>query len=198
MNCSQCREYLDDYVRGLLSSENHDVVSQHLKSCDECFNESESSAALLAVLAKEPVLVVDPRELADFMPGIWSKIEPVRKPYRYWIGRLVPIFATAAVLSVLVFKPSRNYLTVANQSTEYGQVGAATDSAQYNQSTYEGLLRNLLIDKNSQELDIYENELDDNSGILVNGSFETELYYLSDEGLQAIDKKLSELRGNEG
>jgi hypothetical protein len=197
INCSQTREILDQYIRGLLSSEKSNSVIQHLNSCSECFDESESLAALMSVLERETTPAIGADELADFMPGIWSKIEPAT-PEKRWLGRLAPILASVAVLSVLVFRPSLNYLTVAEQSSQSEQIATVNESAQYNQSTYQGLLQSLFVDNNSEDLDKIENELDGNTGILVNGSFETELNYLSDEGLKAVDKKLGELRRNEG
>jgi hypothetical protein len=199
MNCLNCKEYLDDYIRGFLSKGDHDLVASHLVSCPNCDEEYESLSALFAVLEKEPEPVINPRDLADFMPGIWNKIEPVKgKARNYWISRLVPIFSAAAIMTMLIFRPNVSSLKVADQSGNYTQVAAVTDSIQYNQNTYQALLQTLFSNDNTEVLDIFENEIDVNAGVLVSGSIETELNYLTDEGLEVIDKKLSEMRGSEG
>jgi hypothetical protein len=199
MNCLNCKEYLDDYIRGFLPKEDHDLVASHLISCPNCSEEYESMGALFAVLDKEPKPVIDPSDLVNFMPEIWGKIEPVKaKGRNYWVSRLVPIFSAAAIMTMLIFRPNVSSLKVADQSGNYTQVAAVTDSIQYNQNTYQALLLTLFANDSTEVLDIFENELDVNAGVLVSGSIETELNNLTDEGLEVIDKKLSEMRGNEG
>jgi hypothetical protein len=199
MNCLKCKEYLDDYTRGFLPQEDTEAVALHLDSCPDCHREYKSLSALFAVLEKEPDPVIDPSDLADFMPGIWSKIEPIReKASSYWVRRLVPVFSVAAILTALVFRPNVSSLNVAEQSSDYTRAAALTDSIQYNQSTYQALIQSLFANDNAEELDEFENQINVNAGLLVSGSIETELNNLTDEGLKAIDKKLSEMRGSEG
>lgn len=47
-------------------------------------------------------------------------------------------------------------------------------------------------------LEIAERELDTGLGVIFSGSFINELDNFTDEGLEAINQKLSELRGTEG
>lgn len=198
MNCVQCRDYLDDYIRGFLTIEDSSQIKSHLEQCLACNEEYESLTALFGVLEKEPDLRVVPEELANFMPEIWSKLEATKKPRFSWVGRLIPIVSTVAVLAVMVFRPSLQSFKVADQQNGYQQVAAIYDSSQYNQSTYQGLLQSLFAGDSAQVLEMAEGELNAGSGILLSGSFENELDNFTDEGLEVINQKLSEMRGTEG
>lgn len=198
MNCQKCKEYLDDYIRDFLSPEDSTQLRMHLELCSVCNDEYESLKALLRVLDKEPALEVGSSELANFMPEIWNKIEMAQKPRLSWLGRLIPIISTVAILAVMLFRPSLHSLRVAETNGDFERVAAIYDSTQYNQSTYHGLLRSLLSDDNAQILEIAESELADGTGILYSSSFIGELDNFSDEGLEVINRKLSELRGTEG
>ena len=198
MNCLKCKEYLDDYIRGYLTPEDSNHLRLHLESCSACNEEYESSKALLGLFGNEPSLEVVPGELANFMPEIWSKIEATKKRRFVWAGRLIPIVSTVVVLAVMVFRPGLQSLQVADPKSGFEQVAAVYDSTQYNQSTYQGLLQSFFADDNAQTLEIAESELDAGVGVLFSGSFENELEYLSDEGLEVINQKLSEMRGTEG
>jgi hypothetical protein len=198
MNCAQCRERFDDYIRGFLTVEDSLQIKSHLEHCSACNKEYESLAALFRVLDKGSDLSVKPGELADFMPEIWSKIEATKKPKFSKLGRLVPIISTVAVLAVMFFRPGLQSFWVTERNGDYGRTAAVYDSTQYNQKTYLGLLRSLFADENAQMLEIAERELDTGLGVIFSGSFINELDNFTDEGLEAINQKLSELRGTEG
>jgi hypothetical protein len=198
MNCPKCKEYLDDYIRGFLPPEESNQVRLHLELCSACNGEYESITALFGFLDKEPPLGVTSGELVNFMPEIWSKIETAKKPRFSWVGRMIPIVSTVLILSVVVFRPNLQSFRIAEPNEDYEQVAAVYDSNQYNQSTYKGLLQSLFADDNVQVLEIAESELAVNTEILFTGSLINELDNFTDEGLEVINQKLSELRGTEG
>lgn len=198
MNCLKCKEYLDDYIRGFLTAEDSNQVKSHLELCAACNEEHESLRTLLGVFENEPPLEIATGELVNFMPEIWGKIEAAKKPNFAWAGRLIPIVSTVAILAMLVFRPGLQSLQLAEQKNGFEQAAVAYDSTQYNQTTYQGLLQSLFAEDNVQTLEMAESELDASAGVLFSGSFENELEYLSDEGLEVINRKLSEIRGTEG
>lgn len=198
MNCPKCKEYLDDYIRGFLTPEDSDQVRLHIELCSACNEEYNSLKALLGVLEYEPALEVASGELANFMPEIWSKIETAKKPRFSLVSRMIPIVSTVVILSVVMFRPSLQSFRIAETNEDYEQVAAVYDSTQYNQSTYRGLLQSLFADDNAQVLEIAESELAAGTEILFTGSFINELDNFTDEGLEVINRKLSELRGTEG
>ncbi len=198
MNCPKCKEHLDDYIRGFLNPEDSNQVRLHLELCSDCNEEYESINALFRFLDKEPTLEVSSGELANFMPEIWSKIETAKNPRFSWVGRMIPIISTVVILAVLMFRPSLQSFRIAEPNGDYERVAAVYDSTQYNQSTYKGLLRSLFADENAQVLEIAESELVAGTEMLFTGSFINELDNFTDEGLEVINRKLSELRGTEG
>ncbi|MCD6161116.1 MAG: zf-HC2 domain-containing protein [candidate division Zixibacteria bacterium] len=190
MKCSKCRDLLDDYIRGWLDISRAKEIDNHLAVCRECAAEYESHKDLLSILESEPELVIESSELADFVPGIWQKIEKNRKiPLSGWLFKLVPSLATALLLSFFILKPPVDI------SINWGSYQEDTET--YSDSDYFTLLGSLLSEKDVETLALFENEL----------YFENQLYsnnylsyfeLLSDEELELFENKLSKLFNDAG
>lgn len=190
MKCHEFGDNLDDFVRGLLDEETAGKMRAHLETCVSCAGECELHQKLLDVLRDEPALVVSPQELADFVPGVWEKIALRRPSPGKRVLRYLPALAVAALLALLILKP-----VAMNKETPTIVVGTADDSTVMAE-TYQELLSESFADDTPEILNMIETELYDEGSWPQN--FDEYLETLSQEGLEMLDKKLTELSASAG
>ncbi|MCP4582350.1 MAG: hypothetical protein GY839_12110 [candidate division Zixibacteria bacterium] len=208
MRCSEIHDRLDDHIRDLLSPDVADKVTAHLADCPACAEEYESHKRLLTLLEAEPDLSNDKAELADFLPGVWDKIENGRtKSYKGWLYKLAPSLAAAALLAFIIFKPAIETTPV--QIVDAGKQEIYVDSSYYDQSdylytddeiysesNYQTLIGLLFSDYGAETIESYESELDYESTMFSDYGYS--LDDLSDETLELMDERLNELYNHTG
>ena len=107
MRCVQCRDLIDDYIRGFLDDNLNKKMANHIADCNDCAREFESLKSLISLLEREPEMAVSESKLSDFLPGVWQKIEGQKKiSLRNLIFKLVPAMAIALILAFIITKPS--------------------------------------------------------------------------------------------
>jgi predicted anti-sigma-YlaC factor YlaD len=201
MKCSQCAKLLDDYVRGKLTGETASEISEHIANCESCAKEYEVNQNLILFLKKEPESAIRENELADFLPGVWGKIETGKKRERSWIFRWAPIFATAAILAVLVFRSVSN---VDNVKPRIGLDSAALQNLSnvgdtvVTENDYLGIARTIFADKPLAELNAIESELTGDDGIFVEGTIIDDISIMDDASLTKLEEKLRIINENAG
>ena len=194
MRCQEFNDYLDDYCRGSLGETQGREIDSHLTSCEQCTAAYLEHLQFLNLMAKEPEMVIDPAELADFLPGVWQKIDSRRKvSVRNWLFKLVPSLAAAALLAILVFQPGAK---ISNGYADFFSPTYFNPASIYSDSTYYDLLGLMFSQENTEQLSIYDDELSNETGLFGNSSIS--LDNLSDEGLEYIDNKLTELYNKAG
>lgn len=204
MRCSEFRDYLDDFCRGLSKEEQTRLMQAHIESCELCAAEYRQHKSLLSLLGDEPEQVIEPAELTDFLPGVWEKIKA--RPgfsFKTWAVRLVPAAVITAFLAFMIFRPAIENGTNGVSDFSYtednllfspGYFSYEQDSA-YSDDEYYTLLDNVLAD-DMEALELIEQNLYGETGIFANGSYDLE--YLSDESLELLDEKIDELLNNVG
>jgi len=205
MRCAEFRDYLDDFCRWFLYGDIARQMESHVASCDSCAEKYQEHQELLTLLDKEPEQKIDPSELADFLPGVWAKIETRKKhTFRIKVLSLAPIAATAVFLFWLVFRPAVNtgyvnsdeYLyNYFNPLIAYDYMDTDKDLT-YSDSTYYSLLADTFSDEDTQMLEILGDEFSDNPGFFMENSYGLE--DLSDENLDILNNKLNELTNTVG
>jgi len=208
MRCSDCREWLDDYARHLLSPAQAEKMAAHLAECPACTDDYESLKSLLVVLQAEPEQRIDQAELADFLPNVWEKIDNgVTKSYKGWLYKLVPSLAAAAILAFIIFKPAiqtmtdyqvnRGEITDYSENNYYSSVNLSySDDEIYTESNYYAIIKQLLANNTTEILDTLESELD--YEITMFSDYQYTLDDLSDEALEYMNEKLNKLYNSEG
>ena len=194
MRCQEFNDYLDDYCRGSLGETQGREMDSHLASCDKCTAAYLEHLQFLNLMAKEPEMVIDPAELADFLPDVWQKIDNRRTvSVRDWLFKLVPSLAAAAILAIVVFSPG---IKNSNGNTDIFSPTYTDPTSAYTDSTYYDLLGAMFGQENTESLSLYDDELSTQTGLFGNSSIS--LDNLSDEGLEYIDNKLTELYNKAG
>jgi hypothetical protein len=207
MKCTEFHDRLDDYIRGLLSPDMADQVSAHLDKCPACAEEYRSHKSLLTLLESEPEMRIDSNELADFLPGVWNKIENTRrKPSKGWLYKLVPALAAAALLAFIMLKPTiETPVQIADTGEQeitidtdyYDELGYKyTDTDIYSESNYESLISLLFADYSSETLESIESELSYETSMFSDYGYS--LDNLSNETIELMDEKLNELYNHAG
>ena len=207
MKCVVFRENLDDFCRGMLNREMAENMKSHLASCQLCAALHDEHASLLSLLAKEPETVIDPAELADFLPGVWDKIEADRKvTFKGWLRKFAPVAAAVMLFTLMIFRPGietdgLSISELAYDNYEYGLLDSdqyllSDDTSEVNQA-YSDLLSGLFTDDDSETFELYENMLyGNNEGQFAAGVID--LSSFSEEGLEILDEKLEELLNTAG
>lgn len=206
MRCQEFKDYLDDYCRGKLDQQLAKEFELHFAGCKTCAAEYQEHASLLSLMAREPELEIDPAELADFLPGVWEKIEATNKlSLTGWLKRLVPAAAAAALLIMAIFQPAINTVSLNIADLDNSDIGYSlltsdyyyvdTDTI-YTNDYYFDLLSSLFTDDDSETLDLAEEQLSSDVGLFSENTFD--LSTLSDESLENLDRKLSELLNTAG
>jgi hypothetical protein len=198
MKCKQCLDLLDEYARGQLAEELNGEMASHIAICDSCTIEYDAHQSLLALFESEPVPVIGQDELADFLPGVWSKMEKSKTKGRSWLYRGIPIFVTAAILAVLILRPTTNIKTpIGLDSVALQNLSNVGDTA-ITESDYLGIVSSVFDAKQAEELDAIESELTTRSGFFVDGSVTDNISNLNSEDLQKLEAKLREISNNVG
>jgi hypothetical protein len=191
MRCSEFTEFLDDYCRGTLSTDQAKLMAAHVESCETCRADYKEHQELLTLLEKEPELEIDHNELADFLPEVWQKIEQGKpSTARKWLYRLVPSLIMSTLLIFLIFRPSINQNNT-DTNIESGIYSYIDQDSVYTDTTYYSLLGDVFGDNDTQTLELIEDELYTTGGLFADGNLGLE--FLSDESLDRVDEKLSEL-----
>lgn len=94
-----CSGLLPSYVKGELSAEQTEQVTEHLSGCDECRLEERAVRALLADLPDEDLKEL---ESARLHREVWAAVRPAAEIPRKSLGaRLAPYLGAAAALVLL-------------------------------------------------------------------------------------------------
>ncbi len=206
MRCPDFRDHLDDYCRGKLDQDMVISMDSHIASCDSCAAEYNEHYSLISLLAKEPDPAIDPYELADFLPGVWEKIESKQRiPLTGWLKR----FASAAVAVILfglviirppIYRPAYTVAEYESSNLEYSLLSSdyiyPTGDTVYTEDTYSDILSNFFSDDDSDALDVYDEQLNSGGGLFSENSID--ISTMSEESLEILDEKLQELLSNAG
>jgi len=191
MKCAKCKDLLDDYIRGWLDQQLADEMADHLAVCSDCAAGYESHKSLLSVLGAEPELVIEKAELADFIPGIWEKIEKEdRIPVTGWLFKLVPALMIAVALSFFILKPP--------VGDTPDMVESLVEDEIYSEISYNALVDIMFSDIESEALELIENELYTNGYIFSDENYRQYFEGLDEEGFELLENKLNELLNTVG
>jgi hypothetical protein len=101
MTCPQIREWLDDYVDGVLSERDFQEVELHLHGCPECRRHEAALRSLLARAEALPEEVSPPR---DLWPGIAARLGEKPSLLRFPVRlRRSGTWASLAAAAVVLF-----------------------------------------------------------------------------------------------
>lgn len=184
MRCTQCQDLMDDYIRGSLTDSLNKKMADHIADCNYCTKEFESLKSLTSLLKQEPEMTVSEYELADFLPGVWQKIEGERKiSLRNLIFKLVPALAVAMILAFIIIKPSVDI-------TVY-QAESLIEEEIYTESGYFAFINLIFANEDPVVLDLIESELYQGSYSLFRDNYDEYLENLSDEDLKHFEEELN-------
>lgn len=182
---------LDDFIRGKLSPADSAAVADHIKSCPDCAAETASQKALLAVLRFEPELRISGDDLADFLPGVWQKIDSRRRfSIRNRLLKFVPAVAAAVLISVVFLRP---LIDISNY-----QAATENNDSSSLQASYHELLDSFLGSQDSEYVDAIAAEVFSPSYTLSSDDLDYYLRQIDDEDVKIIDEKLNKLIGKAG
>lgn len=191
MRCTQCQDLMDDYIRGFLDDNLNKKMANHMADCNDCTRELESLKSLILLLKREPEKAVFESKLADFLPGVWKKIEGQRKiSLRNLIFKLVPALAVALILAFIIIKPSVDNIFYKAESLIEEDI--------YTEDNYFEFINVIFADEDPEVLDLIENELYTNSYVPSEDSYIKYLETLSDEDLKLFEEKLNKLLNTKG
>jgi hypothetical protein len=182
---------LDDYIRQDLSTAEAAAVADHIKSCPDCAAELASQKALMVILRNEPDLRVSGADLADFLPGVWQKIESRRRfSIRKRFLKFVPALVGAMIISVIFLRPLMN---VSNYQT-----AATSDDSSSLQASYHELLDSFLGSRDSEYVDAIAAEVFSPSYTLSGDDLDYYLQQIDDEDVKIIEEKLDKFFNKAG
>ena len=191
MNCSKYRNFMDDYMRGLLDQSLCAQIEDHLTVCSSCNVEYESHKSLLEFLEKEPASTIEKDELADFLPGVWEKIgKQSPRNFKNLIWKFAPTLVTAVILAFLILKPPVNVIPESGNN-QYAE-------SQYSESSYYSLISELLDDDDLEAFDAIESELYSENYLYDISYYWSDIEGLSDDEYNLLEEKLDELTNTAG
>ncbi len=191
MKCAKCRDLLDDYIRGWLDQQHAREMADHLAVCSDCAAGYESHKSLLSVLGAEPELVIEKAELADFVPGIWEKIEKENRiPLTGWLFKIVPALMIAGALSFFILKPPVDDIP--------DMVESLVEDEIYSEASYNTLVYIMFSDVEPEALELIENELYANGYIFSDEGYRQYFEELDEEAYKLLENKLNELLDTAG
>jgi len=191
MKCARIRLMIDDHIKNNLSPSDAAAVDHHIRSCPECAAELASHEALLSLLHTEPDSQLSREDLADFLPGVWQKIESRRRAsIRQRVFKFVPAVAAALIFSMIFLRPSLN---VTDHQAGISDVDSSSLLASYNE-----LLVTFLGSEDSEYVEAVAAEVFAPSYTLSGDDLDYYLQQIGDEDLKLIDEKLDQLLGKAG
>ena len=186
MNCSKYRNFMDDYMRGLLDQSLCAQIEDHLTVCSSCNAEYESHKSLLAFLEKEPASTIEKDKLADFLPGVWEKIgKQSPRNIKNLIWKLAPTLVTAVILAFLILKPPVNVVPESGNN-QY-------EESLYSESGYYNLISVIFEDEDLEMFDAIESELYSENYLYEDNYYWFNIEGLNDEEYNLLEEKLDEL-----
>ena len=191
MKCPAVRIMIDDFIRGKLSPADNAAVADHLKSCPDCAVELASHKALFEFLGSEPDPQISGDDLADFLPGVWQKIDSRRRfSIRKRLFKLVPAMAAAVLISVVFLRP---LIDISNY-----QAATENNDSSSLQASYHELLDSFLGSQDSDYVDAIAAEVFSPSYTLSGDDLDYYLRQIDDEDVKIINEKLNKLIGKAG
>lgn len=126
MNCQDVQPRLIDYQRSRLEADVHAEIQAHLESCTACAREEAGEQALTELLEERLPQHAAPLALKRRLAAQWPTTSVSRPSWwRRWGGSLVPAFAVAAVL--LVVMPLYYRHAILSQRSGSGMVAEAVN-----------------------------------------------------------------------